>query len=442
MRYILALLMLFASPSFAGELISSHAEREDLGGGKKRLTISSAPIAYQEAGQWKSIVRDWQSGDAEFPSIVTAAKLKTYTTDGGMRRICPTGDPNKWIAIGSVHVQNAQNAWVAVPWSGGVRSGNRITWTRAEAIMTVTHGGHWIKKEIELLGGYVPRNSRFGYPVGIQGLTRNGTNILDNGVVVAVLSPPVVYDAANPQDVRPITSQFVSLDGTPAILHTLPSLTGMIRPVVDPTVTLQPEASEGKDARIVQSAPTINAGAYTLVNLGHSGVADLNYRPMLQFDLSSIPRSATVKSSVLTLYRVSNSGTQEYTYGAYKILRAWTEGTGTPGVTSNGATWNTYNGVTAWGTAGCNNTTTDRSATPENPHAINYAGDNTWSIPLMTQEWVRSPSTNNGLIILTEDAWVAQGYWSAGASDNATASLRPKLTVEYTDDVGGSMLFH
>jgi hypothetical protein len=198
------------------------------------------------------------------------------------------------------------------------------------------------------------------------------------------------------------------------------------------TLTLQPNAATGKDASLQQSSPIANTGANDIGWIGWYDAAS-NYRCLFQFDLTSIPASATVNSAVLTLYRYGNDGTTAYSYGAYEVLRAWTEGTGTDTETGDGTDWNTYDGTNNWGTAGCNNTTSDRSATAENAHAINYASDNTWSIPIMVQDWVTTPANNKGVLIATLDAYSAQGVFTAYMSDDVTAGNRPKLVVEYTE---------
>jgi hypothetical protein len=197
------------------------------------------------------------------------------------------------------------------------------------------------------------------------------------------------------------------------------------------TLTLQPDATTGKDCCLEQGGPTYNTGAYNKGWIGWYGAAG-NYRCLFQFDVTSIPTTATVLSAILTLYREGNDGTTVYSYGAYKLVRAWVEGTGVDSVTGDGADWNTYNGVNNWGTAGCDNTSTDRSSSAEDAHAINYATDNTWSIPVMTQDWVTTPANNKGVLIATTDVYSAQGYLTVYTSDYTTPAKRPQLVVTYT----------
>lgn len=194
---------------------------------------------------------------------------------------------------------------------------------------------------------------------------------------------------------------------------------GKIR--VQTVLTLQPDATAGVDAMINSDSATTNYGTLTSLDLGYFAETNQS-RPLLKFDLSSVPTSAIVQTAVLTLKRAGNDGTHAYTFGAYKVLRNWVE---------SQATWNIYSTGNSWGTAGCNNTTTDRSGTAENAHTINFAGNNTWDIPLMVQDWVTTPASNFGLILLTVEAWTAQGVWYPYSSDDGTAGNRPQLVVTY-----------
>ncbi len=203
------------------------------------------------------------------------------------------------------------------------------------------------------------------------------------------------------------------------------------------TLILQPAAAAGKDCNLHSHEPTYNAGINTEIALGHWSDAPASVRGLLQFDLTDMPPGASVVSAILTLFRTSNVSSYAYNYGAYKVLQSWLEGTGLYDESEDGATWNTYDGVNNWGAAGCNDTTLDRSATPENNHAINYATDNEWAIPLMVQDWIATPADNKGVFIATTQGWVAQGYWRAGASDHADAGKHPKLVIGYTLPVGG-----
>jgi hypothetical protein len=194
--------------------------------------------------------------------------------------------------------------------------------------------------------------------------------------------------------------------------------------VTSNSLTVQPDSVAGADGYIDALQADVNGAPFDHGYIGRFTASEQE-SALFKFDLSSIPTNATVTSAVLTVYRNSSSGTITYSVGAYEVKQAW-----------NGAnvTWNSYDGaITAtWGTAGCNNTTSDRSASAENAHALDLAADNSWSIPTMVQDWVTTPANNKGLLLMTADAWSAVGEWGFHTCEYATPAGRPKLVVTYT----------
>ena len=402
------------------DIVNACAERDSLGGGRYQSVLHIKPIAYLNGGTYYRSSRDWANGDATFPHVVTAAPMMVYTAADGMRRICPTRETDRYVEIGAPLVKVA-GVWTKPNFGAATRDGNRLTWHNPNADMSVTMAGHYLKADIELLGGYIPADRQFAFPVGMSGLTRDGGRILRDGVEVMHLRAPDLYDAANPEGERlPIAWQFVTVGGNPYILFTLPEgVAGMARPVVDPTFDVQPDASAGKDTYIQSGSPTYARGTDTTVILGGSSTEK---HPVLQFDLSSLA-GATIVSGTMSLYKTANSGTYTAFDGyVYRMTRAWTEGTSGFGT---GANWNTYDGTNAWTSAGG-----DFDATAEGyisvTNTLNVFFD--WDIGALVQEWV-SGTTNAGAILRkTGDTSEA----SFASSDNATASYRPKLTVVYT----------
>lgn len=421
MLRLLAILALCLLPTltWAGEPISSYAERESLGDDRYRTTIHSAPIAYQENGQWKRIVSDWTDGDASYPQVVTRSRLRVRTASDGMRRILPViGDDTKYLEIGAPLVKNVGGDWIKPSFAGPVRSGNKLTWTNAQATMTVTHYGHGIKLDIELLGGYVPRDSQFAFPVGINGLTRSGAQILDGSTVVMLLRPPNVYDAANPPDMRQIAWEFVNVSGQTYILFTLPSLDGMSRPTVDPTVTLQPA---NRDNYMMQYLADTNRGTYQTFEIGEgNNAAGRVSRTLIDFTagLSSIPDVFT--SATLYLYVTGDLASSGPAYVIYLITQAWGEET---------STWNTYNGVNAWpGGAGAGGDigTAIGGATFTDAETLNTF----LAFPLT----VKSKAALGILGWLIKSTAEANDQYTFSSSNNAAPSTWPKLVVEYAND--------
>lgn len=417
-------------------------ERDDLGGGRFQLTQHLRRIAFRNNGSWARIVNNFMDGDVNFPHVVSLAPMLVYVGSDGLRRICPTHDPNVWFAIGAPYIKPA-GTWQKVNLGSPTRSGNTLTWSIAQADVSIAMAGHFIKLEIALKGGYVPPNGQFAFPVDVNGLTRQGTNLLDaQGNIVLSTQAPIVYDAANRLDIRPITTSIVNVSGQNYLLFTLPSLTGMTSPVVDPTLTLQPDATDGNDAFITGGVvATWNYGANALTGIGEvSGV----YRTLIKFDLSSLPVNATISAATLSLYASADNATNARTFRVYRQKRLWLEGTRTGAADSpaTGATWNRFDLTNSWQTAG------GFGANDCEQTAIG-SRDFTASETLnQFKDFSLTPTTKTGLDYGLEQGGSATGWmlkadtesadeYSFATSDDTTAANRPKLVIVYTLPGGG-----
>jgi len=421
LAFLFCLLLTFpvlAAPEISGEF----SETEAIGGGQYRTTIHSAPIAFKDAqGKLQRISTAWSDGDAEFPNVVTTSKLRVKMAPDGMRRIYPIpGDDSKYMEIGAPLVKNASGMWIKPAFTGPTKAGNKLTWTNPNALLSIVHAGHFMKLDIELLGGWLPRDGQFAFPVGLQGLTRSGTLIKDGEKVVSVLRAPVAYDAANPGDVRKITNQFVSVDGQHYILFTLPDLTGMNRPVVDPTLTLQPDGA-GYDAVFLDVAPSTNYGSATTIHVGEFNTGSTVYRSAIKFDLSTLPTNAIISSTTLSLYAVTDYSSNARTFRVYRLKRAWVEAE---------VTWNIWATASNWSTAGAFHTD-DCEQTDIGSRA--FSSTETLN---EFKNFALTPTTKFGLDL--GNGWLIKAdtetddSYQFSTSDDATAENRPKLVIVYT----------
>jgi len=418
--------------------LNAHTHHTDLGGGRNRYQIGVAPLAYPYAGGYREIVSTWEdSGIAGRPHLVSRAQLMVSTGDKGERRIHPTRDPERYGEMGGPWVQ-VGGVWTRVPFSGGVRSGRTLTWERPEARLSVTHAGHYIDQWIELLGGYRPENGRIAFPVGLTGLTRSGANILQDGVPVMRLRPPVVTDLANPEDVRQVAWEFVPRDGQMWLLLTLPSLAGMARPCVDPTYTLPSPTGAGEDTKINAVVAGNNYGiSTTLVTLGRA--SNLIYgRGLIRMDQSSIPAGDTIISGGLALV-LTSANAIDNDFGAYRSLVQWYEGQkdgAGPDAGQDGSTWQyrNKNGDVTWagGAGGASGSdwaavATDVKTVNDDPATV------TFDVTADVQAFHAGTYTNYGWWIRDTDDTTANGDRKTfGTSDNGTAANRPLLTIVTT----------
>ncbi|MBM4430623.1 MAG: DNRLRE domain-containing protein, partial [Chloroflexi bacterium] len=132
-----------------------------------------------------------------------------------------------------------------------------------------------------------------------------------------------------------------------------PTATASATPVATPTetvLTLQYGSggyTGSEDTYIYQYAPTTNYCTADPLKVGYKQ----QYATLVRFDVSSIPTNATITEATLQLYATGWDGSN-MTIEAYRILR---------NTTYCQATWERAQVGNLWGTAGCNNTVTDRS---------------------------------------------------------------------------------
>ena len=186
--------------------------------------------------------------------------------------------------------------------------------------------------------------------------------------------------------------------------------------------TIQPNAISGKDAFISDNVPTggqgnspeFDAAAWTI-----SGTP-LKIRGLLDFDLSSIPSSATIESAVLTLYNNPNSqngnanGQHVHTSGsnaAYlkRITSPWTE---------ENVSWNSQPSTTA-----LNQVTLPQDTNPFQDYNVD--------VKLLIQDIIANPSQGYGLMLQLQNESPYR-LVAFASSDHPDASLHPKLKICYT----------
>lgn len=433
-------------------LISAYVDQDDLGGGRYRNEIAMRPIAVREQGSLLRMVQNFADGDVTYPQVVNRAPLRLRAGNDGMRRMYPIpGNDDAYLEMGAPFVQ-VGGQWTQIGLGTPSRTGHTLTWTRPQTITTVQHGGHFVDLQIELRNGFVPENSRIAFPVGLTGLTRSGLNIQRGGVTVARLRPFAMIDAANPFDIRPIAHQFTMLGGQAYLVLTLPDLTGMVRPTIDPTLELQPDATAGMDTWIrpntIDGANTFNYGISDLLVTGGDIVtaSPRNIRAMLKFDLTSIPSSATLGLASLILHCISEADATDYTVGAHRAITQWYEGAknaAAPDGGQDGSTWSlrNANGSLAWGAEG-GQSDTDYVASATDSVVITGANaDFTWDVTADAANFVSVALTNYGWWMINASETTIDSRKRFSSSDDATAAQRPKLAVEYTESAAKGRMF-
>jgi hypothetical protein len=198
------------------------------------------------------------------------------------------------------------------------------------------------------------------------------------------------------------------------------------------------------NTHIYQYAPTTNYGTVTTTLVGIATASreykSLLWLPPLDDTIKAIVARRVAAGGILTIidsglvtYHLSAEGLgtgETETIEFYKVKVGWDE---------DGVTWNTIDGIDNWGTAGCNNTTSDRSATTETivsrsaTTVANGASAGDHIIVPISGTSVSDTLTDKGYI-LTQTALSGGdglGNITLKSDDDATASNRPSVTVYY-----------
>jgi hypothetical protein len=205
-------------------------------------------------------------------------------------------------------------------------------------------------------------------------------------------------------------------------------------------IELQPDATAGKDNSINAASANNNRGRTIVLTVGEFNNSATLHRGLIQFDLSTLPADAIILSTKLNFIVNSNYSDNARTFKLYRMKRAWTEGTGDNAATGDGATWNKYDGVNNWTSAGgfnsadCEQDNIGIAYIPAVP-AINSSVEFT-----ITGSTKASLDLGYGWLIKndTENADLHAFY----SSDYTTATKRASLLITYlVPNTGNSFLF-
>jgi hypothetical protein len=203
------------------------------------------------------------------------------------------------------------------------------------------------------------------------------------------------------------------------------------------SVSLLPVA----DTTLFQFLPTNNLGG-TVNLLGGTTMNGANNRPLLRFDLSSLPAGATITNVTLTLTDLSGGTFPASTFELHRVLVDWGEGnkTGNQGqpASTGEATWNSrFHSITDWaapgGAAGADYATAVSGATLVSPALGTnvYTFASTANMVADAQLWFDTPGVNFGWLLISDGEGTAQTSRRFASSED-TLGRAPVLRVEFT----------
>jgi len=152
---------------------------------------------------------------------------------------------------------------------------------------------------------------------------------------------------------------------------------------------------------------------------------DNQKRSLIKFDLSQvIPAGSQVRSATLWLYVASRASNPAGTIDAwlYRVNRHWEE---------LSATWSQAQTGVSWQTAGCEGVPADRDGTfvagRKLPLSSGIWLD--WNVTTIAQNWVNSPQTNEGVLMLLDPN--VYNYYEFYSSNSTKVDWRPKLQISF-----------
>jgi hypothetical protein len=178
-----------------------------------------------------------------------------------------------------------------------------------------------------------------------------------------------------------------------------------------PRATVSTTVSAAADCTIFSGSPTSTAQCGSDDNEAGTDGNGQFYRAMISFANLDIPVGSTINSATLDIDVLGAFGSTAAT--VVDMTRGFAAGV---------ATWNTYDGVHPWSTAGG-----DFNGSPNTVNTVSGAGGVAFSIPELIQRWANGSGSVEQLMIV--------GFTGTGNvftfADRASGN-GPQLTVNYT----------
>jgi len=194
---------------------------------------------------------------------------------------------------------------------------------------------------------------------------------------------------------------------------------------IDPdTATLTPP---NMDSYIQEDQANTNYGTANTLRVRAYASLTRTRRTLTFFHLGSIPAGSTIDLARLDLYYFDKSGNDPVgrTYYTYFVdSHNWTE---------NGVTWNKYDGVSNWDSAGGDYDTT-AGASDTVPNSYTWMN---WTVTEIVRSWMNSSNNNYGFITKDSNEATANEHACSFYSkeEAVETSKRPILYIEYTPPI-------
>jgi hypothetical protein len=202
-------------------------------------------------------------------------------------------------------------------------------------------------------------------------------------------------------------------------------------PTLTPAVTstpqvidLKPSNATIRDTFLDSAQTTTNYGSGTRMKV--RTISGINYRPLIYFDLSTIPTGSTIRSATLYLYMddYSHMPEQSPRISIYKVKQDWAE---------MEATWSKRTSSASWGTAGCEGSA-DRETSESAYRVVTTISTwYDWNVASLVQTWISSPTSNRGMVLLSDNSREVRFT----TSNDVDQRFHPHLRIEYIASSSG-----
>jgi len=401
----------------------AYHEHEQTGPRSHRSTFSVAPIAYDiGSGHMRRLDGPWAAtGDSNLtigksglltvrirPKLSGTAPVARFGHGGSHIEFTPLGTAN----VDGVINLAARSIRFPSAWAGG---------TDLELI----DGLHFLRKNIHLRTGS-PRSFAFRI---------DENSGLDEKTLAAPtwrIPRPHLYHPTK-FAVPVMLNWVITRQGDKLVLTVTIPAGDWDGWILDPSpLVTQPDETSGKDTGIDAFFNTTNYSTTDQLYTGSYG--GTHYGHLIQFDLSSIPSTATVTSATMRLVvRIACLAASRTIYWR-AILQPWVE---------SQSTWNIRSTGNNWTTAGCRSDGNDRQAAVMGSASIASTDtpgttyDDVAQDTDVVQGWVDGTLANNGMVgqdSADSAGSTASHYYSSAAAD---AGDRPMETVAYNEAAAG-----
>src|SRR4030066_111299 len=211
-----------------------------------------------EQGAWQECVEGYETSDeVGYNQMARRLRHALHVANNGGRRWDPRRNvPGGDIQFGRVQYFNG-TSWVNVPFGTPVVTNNQIFWDHTLFSLTLLVNWHRIKIEAVLKSSGAARPLRWA--VSLVGLTWDNWQLRGaDGSVVAHVAAPQGWDANGSQDAPNINVTATYAGG---FIRFDADLSAAVYPGTgDPTLTLQPDATDGIDTYVQEDTADTNYG--------------------------------------------------------------------------------------------------------------------------------------------------------------------------------------